>query len=148
MNTTNCDGAKAHQSVLLPEYQRAFVMDLGSDLIYQYNYGSSTGGKLVVPSNIDPAVVMPEGSGPRHMVVHPTLNRAYAVCELSSTVTVLEFGPNTHSLTPISTLSTLRQNESSVDMAGNIKSLAYYFITSIFFLTIICMRQLEKYNFR
>jgi len=99
-------------------------MDLGSDLIYQYNYGSSTGGTLVVPSNIEPAVVMSEGSGPRHMVVHPSLNRAYAVCELSSTVTVLAIDPNTYSLTPITTLSTLRPNESSADMAGKVHPLS------------------------
>lgn len=119
VNTTNCDGAKAHESVLTPVDRRAYVMDLGSNCIYQYDYGkSSVGEYLMVPSNIDPIVIMPPGCGPRHMLIHPSLNRAYLVCELSSTVTVLTVDPTTRALFPVYTISTLRPGENSTDMAA------------------------------
>jgi 6-phosphogluconolactonase len=119
INTTNCDGAKAHESVLIPVDHRAYVMDLGSNCIYQYDYGrSSTGEYLMVPSDIESTVKMSPGCGPRHMLMHPSLDRAYLVCELSSTVTVLTVDPTTRTLTPVYTLSTLRPGESSTDMAA------------------------------
>jgi 6-phosphogluconolactonase len=71
-------------------------------MIYQLDLVS---GKLV--PNDPPWVAFTPGAGPRHLAFHPLLQHAYVVNELDSTVTVLAYDPETGSLRPVQSLSTL-----------------------------------------
>jgi 6-phosphogluconolactonase len=51
--------------------------------------------------------VAPSGTGPRHLVFHPTRDLAYVVNEGAHNVTALEFDRNTGALNPCQTLSTI-----------------------------------------
>jgi len=80
----------AHAIVLDPCFGRvAFVPDLGEDCIKQFVYDRATGA-------LDYAGWIPCGNGPKHrgpryIEFHPTLNVAYTVNELASTVSVYTF---------------------------------------------------------
>ncbi|CAK4072702.1 unnamed protein product [Aphanomyces euteiches] len=61
------------------------VMDLGNDKVMQFTLNTATG---VLEPHARPHIVLPPGSGPRHMGVHPTKPLAYVVNELSNTLSV------------------------------------------------------------
>jgi len=97
-------GPHAHSITLDPTNRYSFVADLGLDrvMIYQLDLVS---GKLV--PNDPPWVAFTPGAGPRHLAFHPLLQHAYVVNELDSNVTVLAYDPETGSLRPVQSLSTL-----------------------------------------
>ena len=80
----NQNNAHVHYTDLTPD-QRLVVCDLGTDRVYTYNV--SLDGKL---SEIAQFVTEP-GTGPRHLVFHPTKSLAYLFGELDSTVSVLSY---------------------------------------------------------
>src|SRR5262249_39701271 len=66
--------AKAHAVVLDPSGRCAFVPHTGPDVIFQFAFDAKN-GKL---SANDPAKVQtPKGTGPRHLVFHPSKPIAY-----------------------------------------------------------------------
>lgn len=71
----NQNNAHVHYTDLTPD-QRLVVCDLGTDRVYTYNV--SLDGKL---SEIAQFVTEP-GTGPRHLVFHPTKSLAYLFGEL------------------------------------------------------------------
>jgi len=79
-----------------------FVPELGEDAIKQYHL--SKDGKL---KNSAPVHHIP-GSGPRHMALHPTMNFAYVVDELTSTLRVHQYDDSKGKLGPsMQTVTTL-----------------------------------------
>jgi 6-phosphogluconolactonase len=76
----------SHCCVTEPYHGRVhFVVDLGLDRVFAYRVDSREG--TLVPKG---SVQLPRGKGPRHLLFHPTLRRAYLVNELDSTVSVFE----------------------------------------------------------
>ena len=64
-----------------------YVTDLGTDEVLAFAFDADR-GTLATPHT---AFAAPPGSGPRHMLFHPSHPRtAYLACELSSTVVVLD----------------------------------------------------------
>jgi 6-phosphogluconolactonase len=59
-----------------------YVIDLGTDKVIKYNFDYSTGAV----SKGSVAFSSISGAGPRHLVFHPTKERAYIVNELSNTI--------------------------------------------------------------
>ncbi len=68
-----------HQAVVSPDGKKLFVCDLGSDKIWVHPI---EGPKLGPAQGIE----APPGSGPRHLVFHPTLSSFYLLCELDGMV--------------------------------------------------------------
>lgn len=71
-----------------PTGRFVFVPDLGTDRVEVHGVEAENG--LLTP---DPAagVALPAGSGPRHIVLHPTAPLAYVVNEMTATITTLSY---------------------------------------------------------
>ncbi|MBO0480750.1 lactonase family protein [Candidatus Enterococcus courvalinii] len=95
----NQDHAHVHYTDLAPD-QRLVVCDLGTDRVYTYDVAES--GKLTLAATF----VAEPGTGPRHLVFHPTQPVAYLFGELDSTVSVLAYQED-GSFTELQKISTL-----------------------------------------
>lgn len=73
----------AHNTVIAPDQQHLYVVDLGSDKIYQHRIYSDG---LVDEKAVD--IPVPAGNGPRHMVFNQSGSHVYLINELSGTVNV------------------------------------------------------------
>ena len=87
-----------------PENRRVYACDLGTDRVYIFDYDPATGG--LTPAQ-PPFVLVPPGSGPRHMAWSPDGRFAYVNGEMGLNVTVFSRDPGTGALTAIQTLPTL-----------------------------------------
>jgi len=85
-----------HSTVISPDNKFVYVMDLGTDKIYIYEFNSDEG--TVRPAATPEISVIP-GGGPRHLTLHPSGNFAYLVEELTSTVGVFSVDKTSGSLT-------------------------------------------------
>lgn len=102
----NQDSSHPHMMKVSPDGNYLFIPDLGTDKIYSYEIHTETVNKALNPTGQKHAAVAP-GSGPRHMDFHPTLNMAYVMNELNSTVSVFDFDPETGSLTEKQVITTI-----------------------------------------
>ena len=82
-NRERQEASHPHQAVVAPDGGHLFVCDLGCDKVWVH---SLDGGTLGPAAAID----APAGSGPRHLVFHPTLPRFYLLSELDGAVRVYE----------------------------------------------------------
>ncbi|MCG8374783.1 MAG: lactonase family protein, partial [Balneolales bacterium] len=98
------ESAHVHQTKLSPDQNFLYLPDLGSDKIWSYHidYNSQTLSKTE-----QEFVGVAGGAGPRHMDFHPTLDIAYIMNELNSTVSVMAYNAQTGALTEIQTIRTL-----------------------------------------
>jgi 6-phosphogluconolactonase len=97
---TNPGGSHAHQVVIDPITDDVLVVDLGTDSLHRYRLDPAT-GRLTATGRTELAT----GSGPRHLVFHPSGSHAYVAGELDSTVTVCE--RTADALTPLAVLPAL-----------------------------------------
>jgi len=86
INPGRQEGPHAHFITPDPDNRVALVCDLGLDQVLLYDL-DATDAKLT--PQLPPAINMPPGSGPRHLVFHPKHNWFYVVNELNSTVSTL-----------------------------------------------------------
>ena len=92
----------AHSINLDAANKFAVAADLGTDELLVYGF-SPRSGKLKKSS----ATKLSPGSGPRHFAFHPDGKHAYAINELLSTVSVLEYTAKTGKLKETQTITTL-----------------------------------------
>jgi len=92
-----------HSAFFEPGSNRIFVADLGIDKVFVYQVDKS-GSKLVNASI--PAIIMPPGSGPRHLAFHPKIKVVYVINELANAVSVVSLNKD-GSFTILETVSTL-----------------------------------------
>src|SRR5690606_31478013 len=78
------------------------VPDKGLDRIFVLKAEEGSGKVSLVSET-----VMRAGAGPRHIVFHPTLPRAFVVNELDSTVASLRWDADAGMLTPLHVVSAL-----------------------------------------
>jgi 6-phosphogluconolactonase len=110
VNPKRQEGPHAHQILIAPDGQRAYVPDLGLDKILIYRV---TGGGSLTPS--EPSFVeLKGGSGPRHLAFHPREPLVWVVNEMASSVTVLKLDPTTGGLS-----ATQTQNALPADFSGS-----------------------------
>lgn len=93
-----------HAIVLDPSNRFALVPNTNSDVVQQYDFAADTG---VLTRNTPDEVTVPSGTGPRHLVFHPTLDLVYVVNEHADSVTRFAFDPTEGTLTSIDTVTTL-----------------------------------------
>lgn len=96
----NQDHAHTHYTDLAPD-QRLVVCDLGTDRVYTYDVTEE--GEV----NEVAVYVAEPGTGPRHLVFHPTKMIAYLFGELDSSVSVLAYDQTDGSFTQKQKVSTL-----------------------------------------
>lgn len=92
--------AHAHYAGFSPDQKYIITVDLGMDEIITYSLEE---GLLTKKHSLS---VKP-GSGPRHLVFHPTESYAYVMTEFSSEVIVLNYDVEAGSFTHIQTLPTI-----------------------------------------
>ncbi|MEC0183748.1 lactonase family protein [Paenibacillus peoriae] len=95
------DAAHPHSIIPDPSGQYALVCDLGLDQIVVYRLTAD--GQLVTHREAD----LPPGSGPRHLVFHPSRPYAFVANELNNTVAVFGYNERNGELTLLQSLSTL-----------------------------------------
>jgi 6-phosphogluconolactonase len=89
----------------------ALVCDLGLDKVLVYRFDPGVGS--LVP-NDPPALSIQPGSGPRHLAFHPNGRFVCLINELNSTLSVLQYDPQSGTLREVQTVSTL-----PIDFNGN-----------------------------
>ena len=92
----------AHSINLDAANQFAVAADLGTDQLLVYAFDSRAG---ILKPHSD--IGIQPGSGPRHFAFHPNGKHAYAINELASTVTALEFDSQQGKFQELQTISTL-----------------------------------------
>lgn len=100
--------AYAHSVNCDPSGKFAITCDLGADKLFIYKLDADA-GKLT--PNDPPSVSVPPGSGPRHLTFSRDGKFVYQINEMGGTVIVYTFDAATGALTPIQTVSTLKNNE-------------------------------------
>ena len=108
------EGPHAHCVRFGPDGQWLFHVDLGTDEILAYPL-DPTAARL---GERHRAYAAPAGSGPRHLVFHPTLPLAILASELASTLTLLRVEDG--SLTAIHAVSTLPDSFDGTSIAGHL----------------------------
>jgi len=107
-----------HSTVISPDNKFVYVMDLGTDKIYIYEFNSDEG--TVRPATTPEINVIP-GGGPRHLTLHPSGNFAYLVEELTSTVGVFSVDKTSGSLTVLQdSVKSLPENYSEKNTSADI----------------------------
>lgn len=96
-----------HSVNLSPDNRHALVADLGTDLVTVYRFDAER-GVLVTPAV--QAFKTPPGSGPRHLAFHPGGKRVLLLNELSNTLMLLDYAPETGRLILLHKVSTLPED--------------------------------------
>jgi 6-phosphogluconolactonase len=100
-------GPHAHSINLDAGNRYAMVADLGLDRVFVYRFDPEKG--TLTKNDPEAAKVAPR-SGPRHFAFHPNGKYAYAINEISLTVTAFAYDPSKGVLTELQTISTLPEN--------------------------------------
>lgn len=100
-----------------PEQSHLVVPDKGLDRVFVFKLDPDQG--TLVP-NDPPSIATRSGSGPRHVVFHPTAGFAYVINELDSTVTAYDYDRITGSLEPKQIMTTLPASFTGENRAAGI----------------------------
>jgi 6-phosphogluconolactonase len=112
-------GSKPHAHCITLDGNEDFalVCDLGLDRIFSYRFNSVQG---TLTSRTNAWVSVPSGAGPRHLTFEPQGHRAYAICELNSTIIGFNYDPANGVLNAFQTISSLPPDWSGKSSAAEI----------------------------
>ena len=108
---------RVHQSVVSADDRFLFVSDLGIDKVKVYSIDYTTNRLTALPGSDG---ILEGGSGPRHFAIHQNGKFAYAINELSSTVTLFSLGETEAQLTPVQTISALPEDYEGTSYCADI----------------------------
>ena len=119
-------GPHAHWFGPGPDAASAYAVDLGADRIVRFERRaghlagdeSRAGGCGLVERE---HLVLAPGSGPRQLAFHPRAPVAFLVCELDSTLVVLDWDPTSGRLEPRATLSALPGGFEGESLAAEVR---------------------------
>ncbi len=80
------EGPHIHSAMLSPDEQVLYCTDLGADRLYCFHYEPEADKPLAAAD--PPYIVLPPGSGPRHMAFSPDKRWLYVISELSGQIFV------------------------------------------------------------
>ncbi|MGR3661830.1 MAG: lactonase family protein [Paracoccaceae bacterium] len=87
-----CDAEpKAHCTIPIPDDRFVLIPSIDAEAVLRYHFDNATGH---ITRSEKPAITLPEGSGPRHLTLHPNGKFAYLVNEINGKVTALKRGEN------------------------------------------------------
>lgn len=112
------DGSHPHQICFTPDGRYAMVPDKGLDKVFALTVDERT-GRLDIANTLTKV----PGSGPRHMVFHPTLSLAYIVGELDRTVVTVRHDKTSGQLHATAVQSTVPAGHAHGSAAGIVLSL-------------------------
>ena len=104
VNPARQAGPHAHFIAPDPANRFALTCDLGLDQVLVYRLDSARAALL--PNN-PPFTPIKPGSGPRHLVFHPSGRFVFLINELAATLTVFAYDPKPGTLKELQTVSTL-----------------------------------------
>jgi 6-phosphogluconolactonase len=105
-----------HSAFFEPGSNRIFVADLGIDKVVVYRLDSIHSKLIKAPIA---EIIIPSGSGPRHLAFHPALNIIYVVNELTSNITVVATNKD-GSFKNLETVSALPSNNNQPSTCADI----------------------------
>ena len=109
------DKSHPHMSIYNSGKEIYYVSDLGLDKIYVFKLNAETGNLI----SADPSFIkLPEGAGPRHMVIDKDCRNLYVISELNSTISVFDIMPKNPVLKQ--TLSTLPEGYADTSFCADI----------------------------
>jgi 6-phosphogluconolactonase len=76
----------------------------GPNAVAQFHFDAESGG---LTPNTPPFLSLTDNEGPRHLLVHPTLNMAYSSDEQGASATAYRLDPSTGTLTKLHSISTV-----------------------------------------
>jgi 6-phosphogluconolactonase len=103
-NPERQEGPHAHMVLPAPDGGFILAIDLGTDRLMTFCLDTERGRLIPAAS---PWTQLPPGTGPRHMVFHPSRPFAYVISELQSTVTVCRYLEQQGAFEALQTISTL-----------------------------------------
>jgi 6-phosphogluconolactonase len=95
------EGPHAHRAMPSPDNRFVLVNDLGLDCIHIYKLDAAT---ATLTANDPPMWKSAPGAGPRALAFHPNGKWAYCVCEMGSSVVVLDWNAEARTLTTVQTV--------------------------------------------
>lgn len=110
-------GAHVHSLVLSPDGRHLYASDLGADKVFIYRYDGASPEHPLSPA-IPPAVDLPPGSGPRHLLFDAKGRHAYLTLEMSAEVVV--FDVQDGALTERQRLSLTEGKDAAAKAAGGL----------------------------
>lgn len=128
-----------HMTLINQNTSQLYACDLGSDNIYVYNLQPNGG------LDLHSTVTFPPGTGPRHIVIHPTLSVAYVIGELANTTSILRINED-QTMSLIDTLQNIPKEytEESAGAAIRITNDGQYLYTSTRFHNIITAYRIDS----
>lgn len=116
-------GPHAHSTVFSRDNRTLYVPDLGLDMVVAYDFDPTSGS--LAPKN-GSSLRAPRGSGPRHVVFHPSGSFSYVVNELSSSVSAYDLRRSggakfSAAIDPEQTLSALPEGFTGSNSCADIK---------------------------
>lgn len=108
-------GPHVHSVVSSPDGHFVFVSDLGADKVFIYAYDGASPKHPLSPAN-PPAVDLPPGSGPRHLLFSKDGKHAYLTLEMSGQV--VAFKHDDGKLTETQRLPLTEQNDATAKAAA------------------------------
>ena len=90
------EGSKAHYIKSIKDLNTTFVCDLGLDKVYAYTLDEDS--KLVHKQTLD----FDHGSGPRHIINHPSKSTVYVLSELSYEIFIVDYNKEYKILSKVS----------------------------------------------
>ncbi len=100
--------AHAHEVMLSPDGRFLLSADLGADRIFVYTFDRMSGA---LRPNTPPALAVPAGYGPRHLVFSKDGSRVYVITELIPAVITLRWDATHGSMSQLDVVSTLPPGE-------------------------------------
>jgi len=95
-------GGHAHYVCFYEDIDRLLAVDLGLDKVFVYGADLQTGRLFELEKE---EILLPKGSGPRHLIRHPNKSDfAYVICEYSSQVYTIKVANNPQVIQCVSTL--------------------------------------------
>ena len=107
--------AHAHMVTPTPAGDALLAVDLGTDSIYVYSLNGATGRLTLVAQNR-----MKPGSGPRHLVFHPSGEYLYLANELSNSIAVCSYDAATGTVQELAEYPAAPDPEDSRNYPGGI----------------------------
>jgi len=108
----------AHCVVVSPDNRFVLSADLGLDQVLNYRLDPAA-AKL--SPNRQPFVRTPPGAGPRHLTFHPDGRHVYVINELSNSVTLYDYEPESGVLVEQQTVSTLPAHFKGTSSCADVK---------------------------
>lgn len=112
------DASHVHCVLASPDGCTVYAADLGTDRIMRYRLERTGDG---CSFEFAGETEMAPGSGPRHLALHPDSPVMFAVCELDSTLVVLDIDPESGELHPRTTVSTLPPGAGGESLAAAVR---------------------------